>query len=237
MTTASEVVAAATQKVVMDAYDVTTIINNLNTLYSNTIGQVITYTAIIIGLVGIVIPTLATLYQWRSLKAEKKSLEKDIKEGIDNAKVDIRNALIAEMKEQIAIEENALTSRMQEKFDELDSKIECSKASVFFLQGKSHLGLGLYAAAIKDYCIAAESFIVGKDELNGQTALATIIENCLPKVHQADYEEQEIEEKIKALIKYLSSGKVNENSRYQNNIDKLKAESKLAKTREPTNAQ
>lgn len=229
--------AAEVAKVVMDANSVTTIINNLNSLYSTAMGQVITYTAIIIGLVGVIIPALSILFQWRSLKAEKKSLEKNIQEGIDNAKVAIRHDLIVEMKEQISIEEKALTLRMEEKFKVLDNKIECAKASVFFLQGRSHLDAGFCARATGDYCIAAESFIIGEEEVNAQAALEVIIEDCLPKINKTGYEEFEIEKKVNDLIKYLALPEVNVHGRYLNVITKLKAQDKKAKTREPEKPQ
>lgn len=219
-------------KVVMDANSVTSIINNLNSLYSGAMGQVITYSAIIIGLVGIIIPALSILFQWRSLKAEKKSLEKDIQEGIDNAKASIRADLIAEMKEQISIEEKALTSRMESKFNVLDKEIECATASIFFLQGKSQLDSKKYAEALKDYCVAARRFLVGNNDLNGQRALNVALDDCLPKINKTEYEEAGVEEAIDTLTTYLSLNEVNVNGRFYDKITSLKRESKKAKLRE-----
>lgn len=229
--------AAEVAKVVMDASSVTTIINNLNSLYSTAMGQVITYSAIIIGLVGIIIPALSILFQWRSLKAEKKSLEKDIKEGIENAKLSIRNDLIKEMKEQISIEEKALLSRIDEKFSALDKKIESAMASIFFLQGKSQLDSENYAKAVDDFCIAAKGFIKGDSEVNGQAALENIIEHCLPSINKTEYEEEEVEGKINPLIEYLESEEVNVNDRYVLTIRKLKTEIKKVKVRVPEQTQ
>lgn len=220
-------------KEVMDANSVTTIINNLNSLYSGAMSQVITYTAIIIGVVGILIPTLSILFQWRSLKAEKKSLEKDIQEGIDNAKASIRSDLIKEMKEQVSIEESALISRMELKFEALDKEIECATASIFFLQGKSQLDSNKHAEALKDYCVAARRFLIGKNDLNGQRALNIVIEDCFPKIYKAEYEEAGVEEAIDVLVKYMSLPEVNVNHRFTDKIASLKRESKIAKSREP----
>lgn len=225
-------VAPEVVKEVMDANTVTTIINNLNSLYSGAMSQVITYTAIIIGVVGIIIPALSILFQWRSLRAEKKSLEKDIQEGIDNAKASIRADLIAEMKEQISIEEKKLTSRMESKFEKLEQGIECSTASIFFLQGKLQLDANLHAEALKDYCVAARHFLTGGDYVNGQRALNMVINDCLPKINKVEYDE-DAEEAINTLSKFLEGDQINTNRQFHDRIDVLKKESKKAKLREP----
>jgi hypothetical protein len=219
-------------KEVMDANSVTTIISNLNSLYSGAMSQVITYTAIIIGVVGILIPALSILFQWRSLKAEKKSLEKDIQEGIDNAKASIRADLITEMKEQISIEEVKLTSSMELKFKKLDEGIERSTASIFFLQGKIQLNTGNHAAAFIDYCVASRRFLTGNDYVNGQRALEAAIENCLTKINKEEYEGA-VEKEIETLIKFLESDNINTHRQFHDRIETLKKEDKKAKLREP----
>lgn len=220
-------------KEVMDADTVTTIINNLNTLYSGAMGQVITYTAIVIGMVGILIPALTALYQWRSLNSEKKNLEKDIQDSIEKAKLSIRNDLIREMKEQISIEEKALTSRMNEKFNRLNEQIEFATASIFFLQGVAHIESKRYTQAIDDFSIACNRFIKGEAEVNVQASLTNIIDQCLPKITNKQYEDEDIEEKVNSLIKILEPGNINVNGRYIHAIASLKTESKKAKARVP----
>ena len=185
--------ATVVAKEVMDANTVTTIINNLNSLYSGAMGQVITYTAIMIGIVGILIPALSVIYQWRSLKSEKKSLEKDIHDDIENAKLSIRNDIVAEINKLIALEEKALTSRMEEKFKVLDKKLECAKANSFHIQGNEQIKTGFHALAASDLCIATESYLRGEDEVNGQRTLRILLEKCLPKIDKTQYEEFDIE--------------------------------------------
>jgi hypothetical protein len=224
-------------KEVMDANSITTIIDNLNTLYSGAMSQLITYTAIIIGVVGLLIPAISIIFQWRSLKSEKESLERNIQDGINNAKVTIRNDLIMEMREQIKIEETKLTSLMEAKFKELEKQIDCATASTFFLQAGANFNAKSYADAIVDYSIASKRFLQGDDELNGQTALSAIIGECLPKINKTEYENKEIDKSIKELTQYLESADVNVNDRYTKRIQDLKNESKKAKVREAVNAQ
>ena len=218
-------------QVVMDANTVTTIANNINSLYSNAINQLTSYTLGVVALVGILIPVLLTIIQWRSLKDEKKSLEKNIQEGIDNANVVIRNALIVEMEKQNLIVEKALTSRMEEKFKMVDKKIETIKATTFFLQGTSLLSSGHYSVAISDFCTASKGYINGEDELNGQRAIEALLDSCLPKINKTDFADDEVEKHINHLIEYLELPEVNVNERYSDRISKLKRESIQAKSR------
>lgn len=235
MGAASAVAAAAAavpQKVVMDAYEVSTIINNLNALYSGAMSQVITYTAVIIALVGIGIPFLAALNQKRNFKAESESLEKNIHESIDNAKVIIRNDLIAEMKESISSEEAALNTRIEEKFRALDKKLECAKAATFYLQGAASFRLKHFASAAIDFSTSTISDMKGGDERNAQRALKTIVQQCLPNINKTDFDEFPIEKSINEVITYLGEKEVNINDRYTDIIEKLGKELKTAQMRE-----
>lgn len=220
-------------KEVLDANSVTTIINNLNALYSGAMSQVITYTAIIIALVGVVIPALSILFQWRSLKSERKSLEKEIQEGFNNSILSIRSELIKEMKEQIAKEEQALKLEMEQRFLKQDKAIKCAAANGFFVQGKINIGDKHYPTALKSYVTAALGMFRGDDELNGQTAIEMITNTCLPNINKKQYEDANIEEALEGLINFLRDKEVNVNERYTNKINKLKSEMKKAKAREP----
>ena len=186
-----------------------------------------------IGLVGILIPALSVLYQWRSLKAEKKSLEKDIQDALENAKLSIRNDLIKEMKEQISIEEEALSSRMQEKISVLNKQIENAKASIFFLQAQSNIEAKRYGEGVDDYITATKGFVSGEEEVNVQASLDNLANHCLNNINKTEYEDNEIEEKINSLIKFMESDKVNVNGRYTHKISTIKIENKNAKVREP----
>jgi len=217
-------------QVVMDASTVTTIANNINSLYSNAIDQLTSYTLGVVALVGILIPVLVTLTQWRSLKAEKESLEKRISDEITNAKSTIRTELEAEMKQLIISEESSLLSRIEEKFQILENKIEIADASSFHIQGNSHITREYYAAAMKDFCSATKGYLSGGDELNGPRTLRLLIEECLPKILKSDFEDADLEEELSVLISFLK--RININNRYDDAIARLNREMKAAKLRE-----
>lgn len=225
-------VAPVIPPIVMDANTITTISNNLNSLYSNAISQLTAYTLGVVALVGILIPVLVTLIQWRSLKAEKDNLEAHISDEIQKAKSIIRDELVAEIKQLAASEEKKLISRMEERFKVLDNKFKCSEASTFHIQGNSNIRTNNYLSATTDFCIATEGYLSGGDALNGQRTLNGLIKNCIPKLNKTNFEENsDLETRINQTVGFL--GTINDSNLYTDRIAELKKETKSAKVREP----
>jgi hypothetical protein len=76
------VAATETQKVLMNANDVTTIISNINSLYST----VIYWTFGIVAFIGVLLPVYIAILQNRQLKADRKLHTEEIDKQIRNAK-------------------------------------------------------------------------------------------------------------------------------------------------------
>jgi hypothetical protein len=222
---------AIVSQVVMDANTVTTITSNINSLYSNAISQLTAYTLGVVALVGILIPVLVTLIQWRSLKAEKDNLERHISDEITKAKSNIRDELEAEMKQLILSEESKLFARVEGKFKELEDKLACTDAASFHIQGNEQIAKGYFSLAVEDFCYAAMGYLRGGDAQNGQRVLRLLIEKCLPYVDKNEFEEMVMDEKVDELIAFLK--KSNDGERYSDQITELIRLKKAAKIREP----
>lgn len=207
------------------------VLSALNGFYEHAFSQLVQYTVGIVALVGIILPVIATMNQWRSLKNEKEALENKIQDEIKKAKLTIRDDLTAEIKTQISSAEESLISRMEEKFKELEKKLDCAKASSFHLQGNSHGDAGLYALALIDYCIATECYFRGDNEINGQRTLTQIIDGCLPNMNKKDFEIDEIDISLNQLKKFLETCNIND--RYTDRLTSIKNNTKHAKVREP----
>ncbi len=215
--------------VVLDANVVTTIINNVNSLYSTAIGQLTSYTLGIVALVGVLIPVLVTVIQVRSLKAEKENLEAHISDEVDKAKLNIKEEMLQEMKREIESVESKLISSLEEKLSEIEKKLACAEAATSHLQGNDLTSRKLFALAAMDFCDATHQYLKGGDELNGQRTLRMLIEDCLPEMFNTDFDDNIIDEKIDALIELLMEN--NSNNRYLDKIDTLKKARKEAKNR------
>ena len=203
--------APEVSQVVMDANTVTTITNNINSLYSNAISQLTSYTLGVVALVGILIPVLVTLIQWRSLKAEKENLESHIKNEIEIAKSKIRVELEEKIENLALARESNLLSLIEERFAVLEKKLAVADASSFHIQGNSHVARDLHVAAISDFCSAAKGYLDGGDELNGPRTLRLLVE-CLSNINKNDFDQDEIDTRIDELVDYLKG--INSNNRY-----------------------
>ena len=226
----AESAVVATQ-VVMDANTTTTILGNLNTLYSNAVSQLISYTVGLVALVGIVIPAITSIIQQRSLKNEKKSLEITISDEIGKAKDNMRKDLLAEMSQLIEAQEKRLSSKLESRFNELEKQIQRTEAGIFFVQANTLMDNETYALAVAGYCAAIEGFFNSNDELNGQRALKRLINDCLPKINKPQFEGLEVDEKLQDLKKFLAEK--DENGRFSDSITYINNEVKKILVREP----
>lgn len=223
--------ASEVSQVVMDANTVTTITNNINSLYSNAISQLTSYTLGVVAIVGILIPVLVTLIQWRSLKVEKDNLEKHISDEIAKVKSNIRVELETEIKQQVLAVESNLLVRIEDRFKVLEKQLECADASSFHIQGNANIAKKSYGFAARDFCHATKGYLSGGDELNGPRTLRLLIESCLPNIDKDNYEKNELGEKIDELIAFLKE--INENKRYSDSIAQLNRERNAAIIRNP----
>jgi len=213
-----------------DVNTLTTIINNLNTLYSTAISQLTAYTLGIVGLVGVIIPLLITFFQFKSLKAEKDYLQNHISDEILKAKLEIRSEMLEELANKIKTEEENVISAVEQKLELLDKKIKIVDASTFHIQGNGRLSEKEYAYAAEDFCCATSMYLTGGDELNGQRTLDLLVTNALPKVNKTEFEEFELEKNIERVIKILIS--INTNKKYSDQINALKKARRAASARE-----
>lgn len=218
-------------QVVMDANTVTTITNNINSLYSNAISQLTAYTFGIVALVGVLVPVIVTIIQSRSLKAEKENLEKYISDEVTKIKAAVREELLDELKLKIESESKLLSASIEDKFKLFNNKLECAKAASFHIQGNTNLSKNLHPQAANDFCAATDGFLKGEDELNGKRTLNSLIIYCLPKINKEEYEDYDLDKSINELEALLK--KVNQNSRHSDAIRDLNSERKAAKKREP----
>lgn len=227
---------------VLDANTVTTIINNIDSLYSNALTQLSAYTLGVLALVGVIIPILITIIQARNLKSEKESLIVHINNEIRNAQISLSeefdkrelaltNALNSKINSLVKEVEVALQNRVDEKLVIFEAKIECADASTFQIQGNDHLSKNKFVDAAEDYCNATEGYLKGKDELNGQRTLAALI-TVLPKINKQQYEDNELAKYFEAVIETLKE--LNQNSKYSDQIDTLNKGIRAIKLREPT---
>lgn len=227
--------ALETAQIVMDANTITTIANNINSLYSNAISQLTAYTFGVVALVGVLIPIIVTVIQSRSLKAEKENLEKYISDEVAKIKTSVRGELLDELALRVESENKQLSANMEDKFKLFNNKLECAKAASFHLQGNVNLTKNQHAFAAKDFCSATDGFLRGGDELNGKRTLHLLLKECLPNTNKEEYDIFELEESLNELGVLLKD--INHNNRYTDSIRDLNIEHRSVKKRDTDTTQ
>lgn len=175
--------APPVSQIVMDANTVTAIINNINSLYSNAIGQLITFTIGILAFVGILLPAIVSFLQSRQLKADHKTLSDKISLETQMTKA----ALIEELKSTLADELTSFEKKVSEIKDELNMSILKStaraNAKAHHLQATTSMASGDYIGVFKDCVTAITDYAVAEDEANMQIVLkAILIPSVLPNL-------------------------------------------------------
>jgi hypothetical protein len=221
--------STALTQMVMDANTVTTVINNINSLYSNAISQLITYTIGILAFVGIFIPLAISRMQNKQLKADNKALADKVATELAEAK----KILIAELKVELSKEVALLDAKIVGIKEELEENISRKSAG---LNAKSHHAQGnkffegnKNIEAFKEYLIAMKDYAKAKDEGNIQ-AIVGNLEKVLPKLNQDDFVHKVgLEALAEKAIQMVDS--INTNGRYTSDIRKLKEAFQSAQSR------
>lgn len=218
---------SAVTQVVMDANTMTAIINNVNSMYSN----VIAYTVGLVAFVGILLPVAVSFFQNRQLKINHQALTDKIAMEMQEA----RNALIADLKNQLAIELSNFDKKASDIKNELNENILKASsglnAKAHHLQARVAISANDFTSACIDCLVAINDYSKAADEGNLQVVLSAILfPLVLPKLKQADFEN---DDKIESYFQeaLASIGKINTNGRYNQNIQLLKTEFKTAKAR------
>jgi len=210
------------------------ILTSVNGFYQEAFSQLVQYTFAIIALVGILVPLIAGIIQWRSTKTEKESLEKLIRDEIARTKLELQTTAREEIKSLVATENTAIHDRIDQKFNQLDMELKKVEAKAFHLQGNTSLDEKNYSQAARDFCSSTTLYFSGQDELNGKKTLSALIENCLPKIIKSEYENNDMDELVDMLIEVIEQS--NANGRYFSEIQCLKTEIRNVKSREAAQA-
>ena len=208
------------------------ILDKVNSFYSTAFSQLLTITIAILGFGGVVLPIILQIIQSRSFRVEQKSLENHITNEINERMKGIK----AEMEKQFQEEKEKINESFKSEIEAINKKLAeqtlLARAGTFFLQGANYISRENYSQAACDYGYAAEMFLSGKDEINGQRALRSLIENCLPKLNSVSFEIiLNLDDSIDTLIKTLTEK--NENGRFMDTINTINNLRKLAKKKTP----
>lgn len=220
--------AASAVPIVMNAYDVTTIIHNINTLYSNVIDQFIGITLGMLALIGVVLPLVFAYFQRRKINADHQELSKKIEAETLSAKT----ILIEELRRELKEERNIILSDMAEIKKNIHLEIDKIRAGAdakaYHLQANASIKDELYIQAFLDCAIAIRNYIDAKDEANLIRVLdAVLLHSVFPNLKKADFDGEEILlESFNGIYKAIEA--LNDRGRFSDNLISLKRAYKAA---------
>jgi len=221
----------ATSQAVMSAYDVTTIINNINTLYTNVINQFVSISLGMLALFGVVLPLVFAYFQKRKIKADQITLTEKIEKEIAVAK----ELLTEEMKRELGNEKTLILQEIEKMKKEM--KLEIKKisaganAKAHHLQANSNIADKNFSGAFIDAATAINNYAISDDEGNLIRAADTLmLKLIIPFLVKSDFIDEELEKEFKSICETIESKNVN--GRYGDCLDALKKAFKVALLRE-----
>ena len=205
----------------MDAATITTILNNINSLY----GNLVVYTVGLVAFVGAFVPTIISIFQRKQFTREYDELSKrlfaELRDKISEAEKNLEASILEAQKGELEI----IKAASEKMKIELQKEIGVVRASAFHVQANLHPdNPELCLLSCKN---ALPLYLQGDDERNARSILS-ILTNSLKKLNKNDLGEgSEIEVMIKNIIATLEEN--NTNGRYELNISEINRLLKNAK--------
>ena len=202
-------------QLVMDAQATTTIIDNLNSIYSSAFGHLIEYTVGLLGLVGVIVPMIYYWFQNKQLKLDKKLLTGKISLEIEDAK----KTIIEDIQSKLTIE----IEEFEKKVSDIESGLKqdvgivmhLSHAKIHHLQANSMVSFDKWSDAFEDCLTAIVGYSKASDEANLQTVLkAILIDKVLPNVNKEIIDKiYKLDDRVQEAVDCID--KLNKNGRYK----------------------
>lgn len=208
---ASQVVATE----VLNARDVTTIIGNINGLYTN----VFTFIAIFMTVIGVVMPTLIAYFQKKKLKNDEKALIERISTEIEKEKKLLSEVIGNQISSELNLLEQKISALRTELTSEINNKFNIAEAKAHHTQAVSAIAQKRYAQACADCLYAGIGYAKSQSEGNLGRMLEMLKTKVLPNMQKSDFApENEIEERFENLLTAIEP--LNKTDGY---IDQIKA--------------
>lgn len=206
----------------MDVATVSTIINNINSLY----GNLVSYTVGLILFVGAFVPGVISFFQRRQFTREYEELNKrvgmDIAERVREAEKALTEAIGTVQQDEFKkIEE--LNSALK---NELTKELRVLKGNAFHLQAQREEFPKLCLASCE---CALACYLEGEDEQNARSIL-NIIGVSMDKIGKGNAEDfEDIEQDVVSILDTLK--RHDDTGRYAHDIENIKKKLRVAKAK------
>jgi len=198
----------------VDPSVLTTIVSNINDLYSN----LVSYTVGLILFAGAFIPSVISFFQRRQLTREHADLSnqlmRELEKRIGEAEQNLKAVILANQKEEIEKVHDAVA----ETRTNFEKQIGLAKAGLYHIQANNE---NYPFLSLQSCSIALPLYLDGEDERNARSILHIACTSMKSiKKDQLDEPEYEVESSVEKIIETL--GKYNTNGRYVHDIREIK---------------
>jgi len=199
--------------------DFSALLNMVDTFYSNAWNRLI----ILLAIVGVAWPVILKVYSDYRVRIKEEKIEKKFSEKIQ--KLNESNLELINKKNDANMEK--LDKLISEQIENVEMKLNTSMGGIFYVQGNVNFEKKQFRDALNSYFVAFHYLYDGKNEQNLQNVINNIVK-CYTQIKDLPLL-IEVESQHVDLIKKLL--KINDNSRYENTIDKIKKAFNAAKKR------
>ena len=229
---------------VLTAFD---ILNNVNAYYDTSWNHLILYTGALAVVIGVIVPILIQYYQTRLFHIEEAGIQRSINDKMSELKCALTEQLVLDfqkMQERIKDELTQLEVKVMSNLSNLEKKsieqiqsfkeetqigIMKVEGNLFHVQSNFYALNGAYPAAVESLLTGLLSEAKSRDELNLQRGISSLIK-YLSEVTKAQWDKfPKIKTKGNLLLDSLSA--INENERYSEAIDNVRAALSQAENR------
>lgn len=184
--------------------DISTFLNMVDTFYNNAWNRLVLYGALIIVIVGIVIPIILHFMSQRVQKSRSVEMENKLKEELTNI-IDIKSNNIEKKNK------NILDNYFEKKEKQTKDMFDLLDRQSNFAVGLNYHNLGIravdkkeYSDAILFYISAGYNYMTAKKEDQLRIILDNIINNCLMiKEIKDQFEVKEVKKSLDDFISIL----------------------------------
>lgn len=201
--------------------DTLEILEKVNSFYASSFSSLMNLVICVLGIIGVLLPVLITIFQSKQIKIQKDDLisliDTHMKNGIDTAK----NELDVLYSKKIIELEEKFNKLLQNAKAEHDLKVRnvknFSNGASCHIQGNLYLQQNFFLDAGLSFIGAAESYIAAMEELNLNRVLNLLIKNVIPFIGNQD-DIAKISTKSNQFLTNIQ--KINASGRYSDIIEK-----------------
>lgn len=208
----------------------------VDAMYSSAWNRLVTYTGVLVALLGVAVPLVVTWAQMKHFRVEERRIASELDAQLQEKVSALKTTLTAEanaeaekLRAELQRERERTTAALRTLRRRARNSVRKTEAGIFHVQGLMAKRQNMYAVAVESLASAAGLQALVRDEGNLARAL-NLISGCLSKVTKEDFDKGPLGKRLTLTIKRIE--KINKNHAYTDRLQALRVAIREAKARE-----